>query len=183
MLTKPKCIKSQNILDVTCVYNSFCNYYQISTLTETQWRQAFVEYWNGLPSTIRLTQEQRNQRLNALIGPSGYSIDVLKMWLRYRGQNFQEMHNIPSVNFNTFLLNLENGFVIIEVLKPFKFQHCVCVKNSYLVDSIGRKVYRWKGIISGYAKCQIVSAIDTDAATDYQLARAGDNANVVIDLT
>jgi len=164
--------------EVTCVYNSFCNHYQIAELTETQWRQAFVEYWNSLVSTIRLNEKQRNDRLNGLIGPSGYSIDVLKMWLRYRGQMFQEMHNVPQVNFNSFALNIDNGFIVVEVHKPFKFMHCVALRNGYIMDSIGGQVYPWKGIIKGYGKYEITSAIDTDLATQQQLA----HAPIVIDL-
>jgi len=167
-------------MEVTCVYNSYCNFYQISELSETQWRQVFVEYWNGLPSTKRLTQNQRNERLNMLIGPSGYVVDVLKMFLRYRGQIFQERHNTPDNNFNSFVLAIDNGFLNIKVTKPYVFNHCVAIKNGYLVDSIGSKVYPWKGVIKGYGKYSLTSAIDTDLATDYQLAQEN---ITVIDLT
>lgn len=168
MNSKPKCIKKQTIYEVSCVYNSYINHYQIPDMSETQWRQAFVEYWNGLPSTKRLKEEQRKQRLTDLVGANGYVIDVLKLMLHYRAQPFVEKHQSPHIKFYAFVKAIENGFISVRVKKPFEFNHCVAVKNGYLIDSIGAQVYPWEGVIKGYKNWEFISAIDTDMIPEPQ---------------
>jgi len=184
MNSKPRIVKAQRMSDVTCVYNSYCNFYDIKNLSEKDFRSEFLIYWGDLPSTKRMNDLQRNGLLNALIGPMGYSMDLLKMMLRRRGQTFKEVGANLNVDFTTFASNVENGFlsVFITESKNFKFAHCIAIKNGYIMDSIGAQVYPWKGAISGYKKVDFISAIDCDDMTFHQALRAGDNA-LVIDLS
>jgi len=168
MNTKPKVIKKQTLQQVICVYCAYCNFYQITNISYDKFILEFKEYWNNLPSTLRLSEKQRNYRINALIGEAGLTVDVLKMMLRFNNQNFVEMWNAPQNRFAEFVLNITNGFIAIKVKKPFTFQHEVCVKNGYLIDSIGGKVFLWKGKFDYYQKWEFVSAIDCDQATEYQ---------------
>lgn len=178
-LKKPTLMQNQRHTEVTCVFCSYCNFYQLEHFTERNFQQSFKDYWNDLPSTLRLTPERRNQQINALIGNQGYSTDVLKMVLRYRGQQFVEMHNIPQVDFASFVSNLDNGFIsILAKYRGLTFRHCICVKNGYLMDSIGSQIYLWRGVIKNYASYEFISAIDCDQATEAQIAK-----NIVVDLT
>lgn len=167
-MSKPHCLKSQKIYEVTCVFNSWCNFYELPKLTEKAWAADFKKYWKSLPSTKALSKEQRHSRLRNMIGNQGYTTDVLKMQLRNHGQTFLEKHNIPSANFPDFVKNIDNGFISISVKKPFAFQHCMCVKDGFLIDSIGCHVYPWRGKISFYNEYSFVSAIDLDQLTEHQ---------------
>lgn len=184
MNVKPKVLRKQTLQEVTCVYCSFCNFYQFPEYSLNDFTMDFKEYWNKLPSTLRLTPERRNYMINNLIGNQGFSQDVLKMMLRYYGQNFVEMGNVPQNRFAEFVLNINNGFIAIQVIKPFRFQHCLSVKNGYLMDSIKGKICLWKGELPQYPKFEFISALDCDQATDDQLKKNVENATqVFIDLT
>lgn len=179
-MSKPRCIKSQKIHEVTCVYNSYCNFYETAEVSQSMWTDQFKEYWQSLPSTIALTQAQKVNRLKAMIGPGGYTPDVLKMQLRRINQHFLEKHNVPMNDFPSFVKNIDNGFISITVVKPFRFAHMVCVKDGYLIDSIGSQVYPWRGDIKGYKEWSFSSAIDCDQETIHQAEL--NPGQVIIDL-
>lgn len=130
----------------------------------------FSDYWNNLPSTKRMSAEKRNAMQNELVGPQGFSTDVLKMMLTYYDQIYVEMHQHPKNKFMQFVRNINNGFISIRVKKPFEFAHCVTVKNGYLLDSIGGKICLWKGEFQ-YSSWEFISALDCDQATDHQLEK------------
>jgi len=186
MNRKPEMCRKQHLTDVTCVYNSYCNFYQLKLFSQKQFEDTFKIYWENLPSTQRMSAERQQSNIKAFIGASGYSADVLKLMLHARNQQFRELGNYDlSVNFQQFVLDLTNGFLMIHInpKKPGGFRHTVCVKNGYLMDPIGGKIYPWKGKIEHYGSVpiEIYNAIDCDQATVHQLAKAGESAIVIID--
>jgi hypothetical protein len=93
-MAKPVCLKSQTVYQITCVYNAWCNYFQLSGLnkiSQKDWELDFMIYWTTLPSTKRLNAKRRKAELKGLIGPRGYSPDVLKLYLHASGLAFKEI--------------------------------------------------------------------------------------------
>jgi len=184
--SKPDCLVKQTTTQVICVYASYTNYYELPNYPRREFEVDFRDYYNNLPSTLRRSESQRQQMIKNLINHLGYSWDVLKLMLHRIEQNFQELNNIPSVKFLQFKNNIFNGFLQIKCQRDgIQFYHCLCIKNGYLIDSIGGEVYIWNGHLKYYDQYEFVAAIDCDCYSDAQLQKeANKGANVtVIDLT
>jgi len=179
----PKLLRKQKWYEVTCVFNSYVNFYQSPTYTEKLFQGDFKDYWTNLPSTLRLSAPIKKIHMEAFIGPMGYSMDVLKLMLHRRKHAFVEMGGHENADrFDIFVRNIENGFISIRaILHGSEFSHCVCVRKGYLLDSIYGERYPWEGFIHGYEAFNFQLALDCDQSTPQQDEK--NYANDVIDLT
>lgn len=89
--------------------------------------------------------------LQSLFGSAGVSPDVAFSFLqREKGYSYNP---VKPDQYST----VANGWISANVgkSKTSAFPHSIAIKNGYVVDSIGGRVYPWKGVIEGYAYTNI----------------------------
>jgi hypothetical protein len=108
----------------------------------------------NLPSTQRMTDEQRDITWGHLVGPRGISADLLFGLLR----TTQEVGFIVPVSEHR---KVKNGFMVLQI--DNLFLHMVALRDGWLIDSIGARVYKYTGVIKYYSSILITSLYDLDA--------------------
>lgn len=159
--------KTQLETQVSCLYNSWCNFYELSDYSNS----SFLEDIKiGLEKSEKYRNANINRKkfmMNDIVNNTGYAFPSLIYLLNNLEKTYEYFNqtNHPFSNVTRFANDITNGFLYLDIISKsgFKYKHAVCIRNGFLIDSIYQKAYLWKGKFYGYRNTKIEYAIDLDS--------------------
>lgn len=151
---KPKVIVSQKFDDVVCVWASWRNLFPDDNISLSEFKDEY-----------RLTIKQRHPTwtdvsikkfMLELINSRGISGDCTGLMLKHGGIEYRKISGFDTKGLRL----IKNGFIHMTINNAFN--HVVCIKNGWVIDSIDSVVYQWRGNIWHYSKVLLTMGQDLD---------------------